>query len=186
MARRISASAGRAGITPASVARIGEAFLEMIHARGVNVTDEHHPDFLHTGRTAVILLEDVLISDVGAIGAAVLYDSLRPEHHEAALRLAARFGVTVEAVLHELLVDPEDDGELIEALVTASDAARLVAVAERLDHARHLHLRDASAWAAFHRQFNDVFLPLAHRTHPQLAYRCDRWAHAFAQRHLPM
>lgn len=184
MARRIGAAAVRAGIGSTETQCTTAAFLAMIEERATFVTDEHDPDFLHTGRTAVILLEDVMVREGAVVAAAVLYDSMHPELCAAAFHLAAGCGRVAQQLLEELPAGSEDDAERVEALVTASEGARLVAVAERLDHARHLHLHDASQWRAFHEEFVRVFLPLAHRTHPQLAYRCDRWSTAFGERHL--
>ena len=81
-------------------------------------------------------------------------------------------------------VPAPDDDALLEALIVASDEARLVAVAERLDHARHLHLSDPRRWADFHASAVAVWAPVSHRTHPRLAQRFERWCGVFGRRFL--
>jgi hypothetical protein len=61
---------------------------------------------------------------------------------------------------------------------------RLLALAERLDHARHLHLREPAVRAGFHRSVGEIYLPIAHRTHPRLARRYDWWWRMFRRRFL--
>jgi hypothetical protein len=68
--------------------------------------------------------------------------------------------------------------------VSSDDDATWIALAERLDHARHLHLMSAVAAAPFHSLIETVYLPVAERSCPPLARRLERWAQAFARRRL--
>src|SRR5690606_2415769 len=74
--------------------------------------------------------------------------------------------------------------ELLERLLAAGHDARLVALAERLDHARHLHLRPAAGWRAFHTLACETYLPVALRTDPTLARRFRWWCGQFERRYL--
>ena len=102
-----------------------------------------------------------------------------------AATLAAWGAADAAALLAELPGPGADEEERREALVVASNDARLVALAERLDHARHLHLHPRAEWSEFHRGAARVELPVAGRTHAMLERRWRRWADAFARRHMP-
>lgn len=87
-------------------------------------------------------------------------------------------------ILAEVPCPRTDPDTLLERLVTAPESARLVALAERLDHARHLHLGDRAAWAGLHRETCEIYLPVAERTHDVLARRLRWWCGTFAERFL--
>lgn len=87
-------------------------------------------------------------------------------------------------ILAEVPCPRTDPDTLLERLVTAPEPARLVALAERLDHARHLHLGDRAAWAGVHRETCEIYLPVAERTHDVLARRLRWWCGTFAERFL--
>ena len=58
------------------------------------------------------------------------------------------------------------------------------ALAERLDHLRHLHLKEPDAAAReVWREARDVWLPFADRTHPDLARRYAWWTRKFTKRY---
>jgi hypothetical protein len=71
---------------------------------------------------------------------------------------------------------------LLEALVTAPHDVGLIAVAERLDHARHLHFREPALWRPFFQQITDAYLPFSDRVSGQMAVRLARWSGAFEKR----
>jgi hypothetical protein len=143
--------------------------------------DEHDPAFLHPGRTILVLLQDV-----GPLKADVLAAAAVHESEEARFRLdpadvRRELGATV-ADLSEALPLPTDD-DLVERLVTLDLGARLAALAERLDHIRHAHLRDDPAWwRELRDEVSAAWAPVAERTHPRLADRYRAWLRAIDRR----
>jgi hypothetical protein len=132
--------------------------------------DEDHYDALHPSRTLLILLDDCDVTD-----AAMLHDAALVESEHEALRLPGDESTAVPT--------PRTSGdELTEQLVSAPEAIRLIALAERLDHARHLHLRERAAWPDFHESIATIYAPIADRTHPRLAARYARWLETFPRR----
>ncbi len=141
--------------------------------------DDHDPRYLHPGRSALILLLDCGVTDPGMIALAMWHDSeeaeLRPE------------GVD-EPGLIELreTLPPTGDDELAAHLVVLDPELAKVAIAERFDSLRHLHLRPVDAETR--RQWQeavDVWLPVAERTEPTLARRLRWWTGRFAARWAP-
>jgi len=183
MAARIETAATEAGTGPAAAAAVVAAFLAAMRPRRERLDDEHDPDFLHPGRTVLILLEDLGITDPAVLAAGALTETLRPE-------LAPRPGdVTAAApdaqqLLAEIPVPATAGDELLERLVAAPLAVRCIALAERLDHARHLHLRPAAEWAPLHHETCTIYRPVAERTHPVLARRFRWWCETFRRRFL--
>jgi hypothetical protein len=183
MALRIELAARRAGLAE-QADRIGEAVRAVLEHRRPAFPDVHHPDFLHPGRTALILLEDLGAADADLLLAALLRDSEQPALDLAAdlaVRVAGNRAATIAASLPDAGLDPADR---LEALVTLDNDALMVALAERLDHARHLHLQPPERWAVFHDGITRADLPAASRTHPRLAWRIQWWHDNFARRFL--
>ena len=164
----------KAGLAEAARERVLDANARaMLHRRDVLGDDEHF-ETLHPARTLLILLDDCGVHDAETLAAAAGVES---EHD--ALRTA-----TAEAGSADVPTPASSGETLLEDLVAAPLEARLVALAERLDHARHLHLRPPAEWATFHETIGSVYLPLAQRTHPRLARRYDWWWHMFRRRFL--
>ncbi|HEX7120697.1 MAG TPA: hypothetical protein VF212_18030 [Longimicrobiales bacterium] len=183
MTRRVLDAAARAGV-PAPGRRSIEAALDAaMRPRILRLDDDHDPLYLHPGRTALILLEDVGITDPAVLSAGALAETLRPDLAAEPPAESSLAPGTLD-ILHEVPLPQRDRDTLAERLVTASAPARLVAVAERLDHARHLHLLDRSLWTPLHRETREVYLPVADRTDPTLTRRLLRWCTAFAERFL--
>jgi len=184
MAERLAGEAEHAGLAPADVALVERAFDLAMQPRIERIADDHDPDFLHPARTVLILLEDAGCLDARTLAAGALCETVRLELAVPSARVEAALDPAVRALLDEVPV-PERAGEdLLERLVTAGEHARLIALAERLDHARHLHLRPAAGWQAFHALTCDVYLPLASRTDPTLERRLRWWCGMFARRFL--
>lgn len=181
MALRLWRAARRAHIPPDPIAR---AYRSAIERRSRVLSDPRHPDFLHPGRTALILIEDLDVADAAEIVAGVLYDSLYPEASSTAGEATALGGGAAGSVFAELVAAGRSDTSLAEDLITGSASTQRAALAERLDHARHLHLRDPSTWAGFHAAIRSTWLPLAERTHPVLARRYRWWTSMFARKYL--
>jgi hypothetical protein len=182
MGRRLAQAAEHAGLTPADVERLVACYRAAMTPRLAAFADTHHPDFLHPGRTALILLEDVGITDPAVLCAAVMHDSARPELSTDAATVAAIGGASAAAIAAGFPPPETEDDELTEALVTLEPPALTAALAERLDDARHLHLGPRSRWASVHERAERILLPLAQRNHPVLARRYLAWCDAFARR----
>ncbi len=143
--------------------------------------DEHDPAYLHPGRTVLVLLQDVGPLDGEVLAAAAVHESED-----------ARFRTPTEVVREELSDDVAErvaslplpgDEELAARLVTLDEPARLVALAERLDHLRRAHLRkDPAWWRALRDEVESAWAPVAERTHPRLADRYRAWLRAMGRR----
>ncbi len=109
--------------------------------------DDHHPLFLHPGRTVLILLRDAARHRLRGDGRCCGHRA-----EDAPFRLDSgvvreHLGDDVADLVEAVPLPGLEEAGLAEALVTSDEAVRLVALAERLDHARHGHLRDADdAW----------------------------------------
>ena len=170
LARRLE----KAGLDERASGPVLEANAAALLHRLDVLRDEEHFEALHPSRTMLILLDDCDVVDATVLEAAA---SVESEHD--ALRVDDPSPLAASVPL------PHAQRErLLEELVIASGEVRLLALAERLDHARHLHLRDRLEWAAFHASFGAVYLPIAHRTHPRLARRFDWWWRMFQRRFL--
>jgi hypothetical protein len=145
------------------------------------VLDEHHPAFLHPGRSILVLLQDV-----GPLPAEVLAAAAVHESEEAGFRLnvsdVRRALGNAVADLGSSLPLPTDE-DLVELLVTLDERARLAALAERLDHIRHAHLEENPArWRALRDEVSAAWAPVAERTHARLADRYRAWLRAIDRR----
>lgn len=84
--------------------------------------------------------------------------------------------------------DPDGDQVFTEALVLADTKVRRLALAERLDHLRHLHLLgpadglDRDRAVLEHRRASTVYLPVAARTDEVLERRYQHWCRVFQRR----
>jgi len=73
--------------------------------------------------------------------------------------------------------------DVAEALVTAPEAVRMVALAERLDHCRHAKFWPERAdQDRIHGEAMAVYGPVAERTDEALARRFAHWSEAFGRR----
>jgi len=182
MATRLYNTAMRAGVSGRDAGVLLECYRFAMNKREVAFPDPHHPDLLHPARSALILMDDLGVIDRACLAAAILHDSERADLDtgigdvdrlagSAAARLAAQFpppGL--------------DHDELMEQLVVSEPDALAAALAERLDHVRHLHFGPRERWRPVHRRTVEVLLPVALRCHPRLAQRYQSWCDAFARR----
>ncbi|MFS8638967.1 MAG: hypothetical protein FWJ74_12830 [Gemmatimonadota bacterium] len=183
MMSRVLSTAVLAGIPERGVRSIETALGAALSVRVAKLDDDHDPAYLHPGRTVLILLEDVGVTDAAVLSAAALAETLQPELAAPAPVDPALDPASLE-ILEEVPIPAREGEQLLERLVVASKGARLVALAERLDHARHLHLTDRSRWATIHAETCEVYLPVAVRTDPTLARRFRRWCDVFEERFL--
>lgn len=166
------------GVGSEGLELLGRAHDLAMEPRWVHLEDEHHPEYLHPGRCALILVRDADVVDSALLAGAMLLESWHPE-------MQADAGALDEPRVSALLEALPDAAHprRVEELVAASGEARLVAVAEHLDHLRHLHmLPPTPQWSEHLAQAEALWGPLAHRTHPLLARRYERWMVAFRRK----
>jgi hypothetical protein len=202
MAASLATAARRSGLTGESLAVVERVHACAMAPRVATFDDDHHPAYLHPGRSALILLHDVGPVDPGVLVVAMLLESMDEE-----LRLSR--GAIVEALVGEAPSGAPSEGtstggalgqeavfralasvpmpgaeDIAERLVLMDPDVALAALAERLDHLRHLHMRPDryAAWADTHAEITSTWLPFSHRIHPQLARRYTHWVRAFAKR----
>jgi len=202
MAERVFRTGEARGVLPSGLSLLAASMSLAMEPRRRLLSDDRHPDFLHPGRTALILMDDVGETDPVVLSAAVLVESVEPRLRTSAGTVRERLRGAGGGESTSLLLgrEPEDSvsrlveavplpdrwGErLLEALVTAPPEAQQVALAERLDHLRHAHLlEDRALRRALHTSAVKVYLPLSGRGHPALARRYRTWCNMFARRHL--
>jgi len=150
--------------------------------------DEHF-DSLHPGRTLRILLQDAVERDPIALAVAALLDSweprLRPDAAEAALTAWGADPDRAGRIAHARAATPlPPDGALLEELVVCPPPLLRAAVAEALDHMRHLHLHPRDQWRERWTLIETCYRPAATRAHPKLAARIARSCDVFRERFL--
>ncbi len=183
MAARLETTASLAGLRDRDVDRIVRCYEYVIGPRMRAFGDPRHPDLLHPARTALILLEDVQLSDADAIAAGMLHDSRRSDLSTTLEAVRDVAGARAADLAAQFPARDADPLEIREALVTADPNACLAALAEQLDHARHLHLAGAEEWPAVFAR-TAAFLPVARRAHPRLGARYVHWVDVFEQRYI--
>lgn len=173
--------AGRAsGLSPDAVEFVGRAYTLGMRTR-VAVLDEHDPAYLHPGRCVLILLQDVGPLTPEILAAAAVHESEDARFRTPVAVVREALGDEVAALVESLPL-PGDD-QLAAQLVTLDEGARLAALAERLDHLRHAHLRnDPGWWRALREETVAAWAPVAERTHPRLADRYRAWLRAMDRR----
>lgn len=182
MARRLARTAHRLGLDDAGATLVLDAFRTAMEPRRRRIEEDHHPDYLHPARTALILMDDTRETDPITLAAALFAETrdpslgAAPEAREAVSPEAARLAAEVPV--------PAATDRLLESLLALSDGVIRVAAAERLDHVRHLHLRPRAEWESWHRVTRDVYVPVARRVDPVLAGRLDWWSDMFERRFL--
>jgi hypothetical protein len=182
MGASLARAAHALGFTEAEIERLGLAYALAMEPRIRTLADDHHPAYLHPGRSPLVLLRDVGPVSLTTLVVATLHETEDEELRVAYAQVARELGEDVAARLESLPLP--DDARLLERLVTLDEVARLAALAERLDQLRHAHLREdwRSRWRAMHEEAGAVWLPVAERTHPRLARRFRHWHRAFARR----
>jgi hypothetical protein len=179
MAHKLAVYALRAGVT--DVGLLTDAFYLAVRPRLDKLRDVFHIDVLHPARSALILLEHSGCRDARVLAAAALTETfdaaLRAPHDEM-----RALGHDVVSLADAVPAPAGEDEALLERLLVADPDVASIAVAERLDHARHLHMRAPALWPSYFRQSVRVYLPVAQRVAPELHARFERWARAFERR----
>ena len=182
MIERIDRTALVHGVEAGGRSLIEGAFRAAMAPRLAVIHDDHHPDYLHPGRTAAILLDDVGLTEPVALAAACLVDSQRPELEASDSEVEAQVGQDV-LDFRERVPRPGSE-RLLEDLLGSEPRVGLVALAERLDHLRHAHLwGDLETARAAHAEGSAVYLPVAERAHPLLTRRYRHCCHIFSRRY---
>lgn len=179
MAEKLSAYLQRAGVAEQRVLRAYNVAMVPRHAQ---LGDVFHPEMLHPARTALILLEDARVVDESILAAGCLTETEYGELHLKGAAIEEACGPHVRDLVAAVPNPAQYADGLAEALVTLESDVAMIAAAERLDHARHLHFREQAVWRPFHQQIVEIYLPFADRVHPTLAARMERWAGAFEKR----
>lgn len=181
MGRSLVRTARSFGVSEEGIALLARAHGLAMDPRVRFLDDDHHPAYLHPGRTSLVLLRDADVRDGVVLAAGSLLES-----RDASLRVELRrvrddMGEDVAALM-EAAPAPGSPG-LAEALVTAPRTVCLLSLAEHLDHLRHLHVRGPEPdWGERLEEVEMVWLPVAHRAHPRLAGRYAHWARTFRKR----
>lgn len=182
MGRRLARTSGRLGMDEAGKAQLLDAFRAAMEPRRARIEEDHHPDYLHPARTALILMDDTRESDPVTLTAA-LFAETRDPTLAAAPDTRERISPEGARLAAEIPV-PGRTQRLLETLLALPTPAARVAAAERLDHARHLHLRPEEEWQGWHAVTRDAYLPVTRRADQTLAARLDWWCDMFARRFL--
>lgn len=182
MAARLTDTASRLGMDADARALVLAAFQVAMAPRRAAGLDEHHPDALHPARTALILMDDVQVADPIVVAAGLVTETRDPALRADPGAVAA-LGAGVEP-LAAGVPDPAGSELLVERLVGADRAVLRIALAERLDHARHLHLRPVPEWGPEHSLTCTCYGPLAPRAHAVLERRFTWWCRTFERRFL--
>jgi len=182
MARSLAVAARGHGATDAELEALARALALGMAPRLESVYDDHHPAYLHPGRSALVLLHDVGAVDVAVLMVAVLHESLDSELRVRPSDIERDLGAAAARAVAEIPL-PGDE-RLVERLLALGPGVSLAALAERLDQLRHLHLREdhIDVWAETHAEVLRAWLPFAQRVHPELAKRYAHWARTFVKR----
>lgn len=182
MGRRLARTARRLGVDAEGRALVLDAFSVAMEPRRARIREDHHPDYLHPARTALILMDDTGESGPITLAAAMFAETRDPT-------LAAAPGVmrVISAEAAEMAAEipvPARADRLLEALLALPPPSLRVAAAERLDHVRHLHLRARSEWQIWHGSTREMYVPVTRRVDETLAARLAWWCDMFARRFL--
>jgi hypothetical protein len=181
MLERVTAEAA-AALGEEGTAPVRAALAAALHWRDDRIADDHDPRLLHPARTILIMLSDGASRSPDALAAAAFVDSVDAGLTPFVSALGAAAGAGAVRLRQAVPLPDAADEQLLERLVSAGDDVALTALAERLDHARHLHQRAELEWRPFHSQLVAVYVPVARRCAPRIAQRMEHWALAFARR----
>jgi len=181
MAASVRKAVRALGVDEVGVDYVGRAHSLAMKPRLASLDDDHHPAYLHPGRSVLIMTRDVSLADPLALAAASLMESETEELRVSASEIEEELGPALAATLAG--IPGPGDERLVERLVTLPELWLLATLAERLDQLRHAHLmHDSSGWSAMHDEVGRVWLPVAERTHAKLAQRYEHWFRTFAKR----
>lgn len=180
MAERVCREARAYGLDDEGVDLVRRAHDLAMAMRADLVPDDHHPMYLHPGRTVLVSLRDGEVRDPEALAAAALVDTRMHRGEATSDEVGRRLGERVRD-FREAIPRPSD-ARVVEELVSATDSVRRVALSEQLDQLRHIRL-----WAEAPRalevldEAGRIYVPIADRTAEDLARRF-RWLCARLER----
>jgi (p)ppGpp synthase/HD superfamily hydrolase len=183
MAMRLARTARRAGVADDDAERLSRALFAALDYRASAIDDPEDPAFLHPARNALILLDDLGVADPDVLIAATLLDAEQPALMPSPETAVAIGGPRAAALLAAVPL-PANAESLAEDLLTCDDASRLLALADRLDFVRHLHLVVHDDARGAHALTCSVYLPIAQHSHARLGQRFASWTGAFERRFL--
>lgn len=165
----------RAAVGAVDADTIAAALETALRARDRAIDDDHDPRYLHPARTIRIAIADGPCTNTGALAAGAFIDTvdawLVPEP-------PAPLKPWVDAVP----VAGADRDLLLERIITADPDAAVIALAERLDQVRHVHLRHDRDARAAHAEVRAICIPAARRVSAVIARRFEHWADAFERK----
>ena len=181
MATSVARAARAHGLPPDGIDLLSRAHALAMKPRVDALDDDHHPVFLHPGRSVLVLLWDVGPLPADVLASAAVHDTEDDDLRVPIATVRETLGDEVADIVESLPL-PGDE-RLTERLVTLDERPRLAGLAERLDHLRHAHLRDDPAWwRAIHEEAGAAWLPVAERTNARLATRYRHWHRTFGRR----
>ncbi len=183
MADRVDRTAVALGVDRSGRDLIGTALGTAMARRVAAIDDDHDPDYLHPGRTVVVLMDDVGLVDPVALAAAGVLDTRRGDLEPSDREVTEHVSAAVTA-FRNAVPRPGSD-TLLEDLLAGEPIVVLVALAERLDQIRHAHMwGDLAEARTAHQEASEVYLKMAERTHARLAARYTSWCRNFGERYL--
>ncbi len=183
MGARVVRDARTLGVSRDSLALLLNAHDLAMAVRDGRVSDDHHPDYLHPGRTALVAMTDGEVRDPDPLRAVMLFDSMRPELTPPSADVAVVCGSGVEVIRASFPGADLPLERVVEELLGLERDAAVCVLAEALDHARHVHLGgDRNRMRATLHRVERGYRPVAERVCPALASRFDHWARHFRKR----
>jgi hypothetical protein len=156
--------------------------MELRDAIPAALPSDQDPAYLHPGRVVLILIQDLDERDPDLLSAGALAESRQPELRVSAKVAEHALGPDGYAVWRALppmnwsATGGATDGEVLEALVTADDSVRRIALSEALDQLRHAHRWESGDERARAAELaREVLAPAATRTHAGLERRFNWW-----------
>lgn len=162
---------------------LGRAHALAMQPRVRQLDDDHHPSYLHPGRTVLILLDDVGLAEPTALAAGALHESREPALRVSRSEVRRALGNEVGDFLDGIAGLPRSAESRTEALVTSSRETQLVVLAERLDQLRHAHLwKNRNEEIQAYEEARSLYLPLSLRANVVLGRRYTWWCRNFERK----
>jgi len=183
MGRSVLAALRGRGIPPVEAEVVLEALRLAMEPRTRLLDDDHHPSFLHPGRSVLVILHDVQEpAGANSLALAALHESRDDRLRVGTADVERILGVELAGALEELPRPGWED--LAERLVLLERGPALAVLAEHLDHLRHLHLRHDLVMerASVYEEVAEVWGPFAQRTEPRMGVRFAHWLRTFRKR----